>query len=238
MHEGLHDGHRERLVNKFIEYPDSFSDHELLEIFLFTILPRKDTNDTAHRLIKAFGSIEKVFSATAEQLMTVQGVGKTVAAQIVLHGKLMRRIAAAPKEEKAEKFSSFDKIKSNVFAIFKGVKTEKFIFILLNEAYEKVFSIDAVGNSDEEVFADTAEIARAISVHKAKFAIMAHNHPSGNENPSKEDDLATKKFCILCEVHGIKLVDHIVVAGEKAYSYFGEKRLDFIKETIKNEKVI
>ena len=89
MQEGLHSGHRERLVNKFIEYPDSFSEHELLELFLFTVLPRKDTNETAHRLLQAFGNITKVFSASAEQLMAVKGVGKTIAAQIVLHSKIM-----------------------------------------------------------------------------------------------------------------------------------------------------
>ena len=65
MQEGVHSGHRERLVKKFTEFPDSFSDHELLEMFLFPLMPRKDTNEIAHRLINAFGSIKKVFGATA-----------------------------------------------------------------------------------------------------------------------------------------------------------------------------
>ena len=122
--------------------------------------------------------------------------------------------------------------------MFDGVKAEKFYFILLNEAFEKVFCIDYVGNSDEEVFADTAEIAKALSVHKAKYAIMAHNHPSGDENPSDADDRATRKFCVICEVYGVSLVDHVIVAGKKTYSYFGEKRLDYIKEAIKKDKIL
>ena len=238
MHDGLHSGHRERLINKFIEYPESFSEHELLEVFLFSVVPRKDTNETAHRLLQAFGSVAKVFSATAEQLTSVKGVGKTIAAQIVLSGKIMQKIASAKKSEDNKSFSSFDTIKNEVISMFDGVKAEKFYFILLNESFKKVFSLDYVGNSDEEVFADTADIARAMSVHKAKYAIMAHNHPSGSVNPSNADDKATKKFCVICDLYGVKLVDHVIVADKNVYSYFGEKRLEYIKETIKQDKIL
>ena len=237
MQDGLHDGHRERLINKFIAYPDSFSDHELLEVFLFTVLPRKDTNALAHRLIQAFGNIKKVFSATAEQLMTVQGVGKTIAAQIVLFGKLMTKIGNVSPIRSGKAFTSLEKTKNEIVALFNGVKSEKFFFFMLNDAFESVFRMEYLGKTDEAVFADTSEIARALSVHKAKYALMAHNHPSGNEKPSDADDIATKKFYIVCEVHGISLIDHIIVAGEKVYSYFAEKRLDYIKETANLDKI-
>ena len=236
MQENLHDGHRERLINKFIEFPDSFSDHELLEIFLFTVMPRKDTNALAHRLVQAFGNVGKVFSATAEQLMTVNGVGKAIAAQIVLHGKLMKKIAATtPDDGKA--FTSLDRIKSEIVSLFRGTRTEKFYAFLLGDAFETLFRLEYTGNNESAVFANVAEIARAISLHKPKYAIIAHNHPSGNANPSPQDDKATAKFCIACDLHGVSLVDHIIVAGEKVYSYFVEKRLDFIKERVKKDVI-
>ena len=237
MQEGLHDGHRGRLIEKFVEFPDSFSDHELLEIFLFSVVPRKDTNLLAHRLLKAFGNLKKVFSATADQLMTVNGVGKAVAAHIVLHGILMRKtVLDAGEGDKS--FSSLDKIKSDVISMFDGVKNEKFYFLLLNDAFERVFNLEYFGKTEDAVFANTAEIARAMSVHKAKYARMMHNHPSGNAEPSDADDIATGKFCIVCEVHGINLIDHVIVAGKDVYSYFREKRLDYIKERIKSDKII
>lgn len=237
MQEGLHDGHRERLINKFAEFPDSFSDHELLEIFLYTVVPRKDTNVLAHRLIKAFGSLKKVFSATAEQLMTVEGVGKAIAAQIVLRAKIMNKIAVLP-PEKAKAFTSPERIKSELIALFDGVRGEKFYFFLLSAAFEQVFRIEFIGNTEEAVFADTTEIARAMSVNKAKFALIAHNHPSGNPSPSEADDVATSKFYIVCDVHGVKLIDHVIVAGQKTYSYFADGRLDHIKEKAKTDKLI
>lgn len=237
MQEGLHDGHRERLINKFAEFPDSFSDHELLEIFLYTVVPRKDTNALAHRLIKAFGSLKKVFSATAEQLTAVEGVGKAIAAQIVLHAKIMDKISALS-SEKAKAFSSPERIKRELVALFDGVKGEKFYFFLLSDTFEQVLRLEFVGKTEEAVFADTTEIARAMSVNKAKFALIAHNHPSGNPSPSEADDIATSKFYIVCEVHGVKLADHVIVAGQKTYSYFAEKRLDYIKERVKADKLI
>ena len=88
MQNGIHAGHRERIINKFLGYPDSFSDHELLEIFLFPVLPRKDTNALAHSLLNAFGSISKIFSADAASLTSVRGVGEKIAAYIVLTGKI------------------------------------------------------------------------------------------------------------------------------------------------------
>ena len=237
MQESLHDGHRERLINKFVEHPDSFSDHELLEIFLFTVVPRKDTNALAHRLLQAFGSIKKVFSATAEQLMLVNGVGKSIAAQIVLHGILMQKIAATSVIG-GKAYKSLANIKDEILPLFDGVKNEKFCFFLLNDAFECVFRMEYSGATDNAVNANTAEIARAISAHKARYAMMAHNHPSGNVNPSDADDAATSKFCIMCKYQGVNLIEHIIVAGKEVYSYFHEKRLDYIKERIKSDKLI
>ncbi|MBO4251152.1 MAG: RadC family protein [Clostridia bacterium] len=231
MQEGVHSGHRERLVKKFTEFPDSFSDHELLEMFLFPLLPRKDTNEIAHRLINAFGSIKKVFGATAEQLKSVGGVGDKTASYIVLYGKLLKKAADAPQKQVLNPFTSFENTKREMFALFNGQKSEKFYFFLLNYNYEVVFRMEYLGNDDYSVFADTAEIAKAISAHNAKFAIMAHNHPSGNEQPSAEDDIATRKFYILCRLHGINLVDHIIVSGDKLFSYFSDGKINHIKET-------
>lgn len=232
MQEGVHSGHRERLIKKFIDFPDSFSDHELLEMFLFSALPRKDTNELSHRLINSFGSVKNVFAATAEQLMTVSGVGEKTAAYITLYGKLLKKTADAPAKRILNPFVSLEKTKSEMFALFDGEKGETFYFFLLGGNYEVVFQMKYKGSSDD-VSADTAEIAKAVSVHKGKFAIIAHNHPSGSVSPSEADDKATEKFYILCRLHGVNLVDHIIVSGNKLFSYFADGRINYIKENTK-----
>ncbi|MBP5467131.1 MAG: hypothetical protein J6Y43_06185, partial [Clostridia bacterium] len=201
-------------------------------------MPRKDTNATAHRLIQTFGSVQNVFNASAERLMTVNGVGKTIAAQIVLSAKLMRKISDANRDGNEKAFSSLENVKSELVSLFDGVNDEKFYFFLLDDAYKSVFRMEYAGNSDTEVFADTAEIARAITVNKAKFALMAHNHPSGSSEPSSADDVATCKFSVLCEIHGVRLADHIIVAKGRVYSYFAEGRLNYIREKTNFDKIV
>ena len=89
--ENLHAGHRERVIKKFITSNNGVLDHELLEILLFSFLPRIDTNPIAHRLIQTFGSLKGVFLATTEQLLSVKGIGKKTAANIKLIGMIYEK---------------------------------------------------------------------------------------------------------------------------------------------------
>ena len=77
---GLHDGHRARKKEQFRRQGlDGFADHEVLELLLYYAIPRKDTNEIAHRLLQKFGSLQNVFSAPLEELAKVDGVGESAA---------------------------------------------------------------------------------------------------------------------------------------------------------------
>lgn len=91
----LHEGHRERLKRRFIEQGlDGFEDHQVLELLLFFSIPRKDTNEIAHRLISTFGSISNVFEAHPKELQKVKGVGENSAILISLISQISRRYLA------------------------------------------------------------------------------------------------------------------------------------------------
>ena len=74
-----HAGHRRRMIEKL--KTDSLLEHELLEVLLFNALPRRNTNDLAHKLLGEFGSVKEILSAPIEQLTKVEGVGESVAAK-------------------------------------------------------------------------------------------------------------------------------------------------------------
>lgn len=77
---GLHDGHRQRMRQQFLSHgPQSMADHELLELALFYAIPRRDTNETAHRLLEQFGSLDRVLTAPEQELEQVEGVGQNAA---------------------------------------------------------------------------------------------------------------------------------------------------------------
>lgn len=75
-----HGGHRERMRKRFKESGNfkGFSEHEILEMLLFYIVPRKNTNDIAHELIKKFGSLNSVLNASVEELSSVKTWAKAL----------------------------------------------------------------------------------------------------------------------------------------------------------------
>ena len=78
--ENVHKNHRARLRETFRKAGvDGMPDHNLLEFLLFYSIPRKDTNEIAHRLIATFGSLNRVFDAPYEELLKVEGMGESSA---------------------------------------------------------------------------------------------------------------------------------------------------------------
>lgn len=89
---GVHDGHRDRLRARFLEYGlDNFNDLNALELLLFYAIPRRDTNEIAHALLECFGSLEGVFYASERELLQVPGIGTNAAALIRLVPQLMKK---------------------------------------------------------------------------------------------------------------------------------------------------
>ena len=232
MQSEIHDGHRERMIKKFLDYPDSLSEHELLELVLYSAIPRKDTNELAHRLCDSFGGIKGVFSASEQELTSVSGVGKKIALHLVLLGKVLDKIKSA--DVYMPYLSSPEKVKEEMKKLFIDEKSEKFYLVLLDGRYKKIFQTTIEGNDSTQVITDLSSMAHALTAHDCKFAIIAHNHPSGNSNPSKADDLATEKFYILCTLHGVKLIDHVIV-GDDVYSYFYNGKMEEIKNSIEQK---
>ena len=92
--QNIHQGHRDRMKEKLMGHADVLADHELLEVLLFGLIPRVDTNPIAHRLINRFGSLSKVLDSSVNALMTVEGVGKNTAVHISIIGEVLKRINA------------------------------------------------------------------------------------------------------------------------------------------------
>ena len=85
MKENLHEGHRGRLKERFLEQGiDSFEPHNILELLLFYSIPRKDTNEIAHELLKSFGTLKGVFDADFNDLIKVDGIKENSATLLKL----------------------------------------------------------------------------------------------------------------------------------------------------------
>lgn len=98
MSENVHIGHRSRMRRKFRDYGDRFfDDYELLEMFLYFVVPVRDTNPLAKALLARFGGIGGVLRASREELLEVSGVGERVAELIISAARLRAIILQYPR---------------------------------------------------------------------------------------------------------------------------------------------
>ncbi len=214
-------------MQKFNKNSDMLNDHELLEALLYMMLPRIDTNPIAHRLLRLFGSLEAVFTAPLTELCTVEGIGESVASKIQLIGKTYERIYKS--RNKKMKISSVSDLAEFVCAEFYNLKKERCEIFLLNARYKVLHSLPYSGDEFDRVNAEPKEVLTAIGVHKPKYLLIAHNHPSGSLLPSVADDYTTANLIKLCELLGVEVVDHVIVADGDYYSYSASGHLEEVK---------
>lgn len=226
------------MIAKVLTGADSILDHELLEVLLYNVIPRRDTNPLAHKILHTFGSLDLVFKATPAELMSVKGVGEKTAAFISLVGRIYRLTARNVNKTPKNAMFSFANNKNDIIKMFEYMYDEKFVLILLDEHYRRITDISFENNLRNKVEIEVPEIANAFAINKPSYAIMAHNHPSGALTPSLSDDETTAKMHLLCSFHGVTLIDHVIVGGKDAVSYFLDGRLKEIKDACNIESVI
>ena len=215
----LHSGHRERMIERFTSYPDSLNDHEILEILLYSLVPRIDTNPLAHRLLRVFGSLDAIFNANVSELMTVPGVGHKIAIGITLIGNVFNRTKTQNKEKIKETWLNSEVIEANLRKIVTNFDTEQFVMVLLDGKCVKLSHLEFEDKNKYSVTMDVPEVMSAFAVHKPKLAIVAHTHPSGSLSASPQDDFTTYKLNLFCEIHGVRLVEHMILTRDGKFSY-------------------
>lgn len=215
-------GHRSRMRKLYIDGGmENAPDHNLLELFLSVLIPQKDVKQTAYDLLNEFGSLEGVINADVTSLMTVKGVGESVAVGIKMVYELNKRIDIN-RNSNITNIASMSDACEYCTNLLKNEIVEMFVMI----------SIDNIGNiinthkiSQGNVNCakiDTSKILKYAIVDNASGIIVAHNHPHGNAEPSGDDvDLTINIKSALSQIN-VSLIDHIIV-GEKETKSFRDK---------------
>ena len=208
---GLHDGHRQRLLQRFLrEGLDGFDEHNILELLLFYAIPRKDTNELAHRLMDDFGSLAGVLDASAQELQQVEGVGENTAAFLKLLPELTRVYYSQKQQDLC--LASTEQAGRFLLPRFIG-RQEETVLLTCLDGKCRVLSCTVLHkgslNSSE---VNVRKLLTAALKHNAAAVILAHNHPGGVALPSPEDLDTTRRVRSVLEAMGVQLMDHIIVA--------------------------
>ncbi len=207
-------GHRERVRRRFLdEGLDGFKDYEALEMLLFYAVPRQDTKVIAKRLIDQFGSLQAVFHTPPDRLMQEAGLTEATAALIAMLPQLARKIEEQQAQENARIRSTLDAGR-DVIAMFRSRQDESVRILCLNASGKVVRRARIAEGDVNAVHFPIRKLVEEALACKAVSVILAHNHPGGTMAPSQEDLDATKAAKAALETVGIRLLDHLIVAGD------------------------
>lgn len=209
---GEHDGHRERLRQRFLEHGlDALQDHEVLELLLFYAVPRRDTKELAWRLLHHFGSLAAVLDASVGDLQQVSGIGESAAVLLNLMTPLARRYQIS-RTDKRQILNSSARCGEFLTAYFFGC-TEELIYLLCLDAKGQFLACRLLQHGSTTSAALSLRKAAEVAMSaKASAVILAHNHPGGLALPSQADYETTRQLQAVLEPLGIQLKDHIIVA--------------------------
>jgi len=203
--------------------PEALSAQELLALIIGRGVSKKSVMTIAQELLIKFGNIKAISEATIEELSQIKGIGFAKAVQIKACFELGKRKDLEP-ELKDFDIKEPQSIVKAIRASIKDKAKEHFKLILLN-ARNKMLGISTISiGSLNASIVHPREVFKDAIVHSAYSVVLAHNHPSGDPEPSEDDLTITKRFIEAGKILGIEVIDHIIISKNGFFS-FKEKGL-------------
>ncbi|MHB1652164.1 MAG: RadC family protein [Desulfitobacteriaceae bacterium] len=206
------------MKNRFLEEGlDGFEDHQILELLLFYAIPRRDTNEIAHSLIRKYGSLSGVLEADPKDLAKTPGLGENSAVLLALIPSLAR-IYLKDRWGSRPTLNSTAKAGEYVLTLCAGRTYEVFYVICLDAQHNVIYPALVHEETIDQAPVYPRVIVETALRHKAHSVILAHNHPGGSPTPSPQDIEVTKRIQVALEQISISVLDHIIAAGEQYVS--------------------
>jgi len=209
---------RERLLQ---DGPQHLTEAELLGILLGKGTRRKTAIDLARELLDRYESLHKLFSRSPSELTTVKGIGSAKAAILSAAFELVRRIQSR-KDVDRPLFKRSSDVADHYLPLMRDLRKEVFKVLLLNRANRFIREVFVSEGTLDASIVHPRDVFKEALLEPAAGIILIHNHPSGNPSPSDEDLRITKQLVDAGRLLGIKVYDHIILAGESYRSLADE----------------
>ena len=230
-------GHRKRLRERFIKSGlAGFHDYEIIELLLTLGSPRKDCKQQAKEVIKRFKTLRGALSASLEELQQIEGVGSHSAFGIKLVWEvaeefLKQRIIDKPVYKSAKEI--FDYLSYSM----RDLKKEVFKVIYLNSQNQIIDIADLFEGTINSRSISPREVIESAIKYNAVSLIFVHNHPSGNPEPSRNDEQVTRDLVFAGSIMQIRVLDHIIIGENRYYSFAGEGLIEKYEEDFLNIRI-
>ena len=210
-------GHRERLIKQFLEYPESISMPQILEILLFFIILRKDTKKIAKELLQEFKNLQNILQASKEQLTNIKNIGN----KTIIYLKVLNQFYTLLQKEQIQNkniLKNFDKFINYCKRNFENSIIEKLqVYFLSNN--NRIIKCDTISTGTvDHININVPKIITQCSYLAVKKIILVHNHPSGDSSPSNQDIDFTRRIIQLLSTINVQVLDHIII-GDHYFSF-------------------
>ena len=221
----VHDDHRKRVRENVLKNGLSqLEDHRLLELLLFYSIPRKDTNELAHHILEdEFDeSWCELLKGDLDRFKRIFGVGENTALLLSVVGEIHRR-ASKPTGVKKRYYKTADDYISLAKERLEGEAVEKVYILCFDNAGKLKKSVQLSSGSEVSALLDVRKAVQTVMDCDGVKAVLCHNHPTGNCEPSAGDIDTTRSLCVMFRKLGFFLVDHIII-GENgdAFSMYSD----------------
>ncbi|MCT8978240.1 DNA repair protein RadC [Clostridium sp. CX1] len=209
---------RERLLRYGVE---ALSNAELLAVILRSGSKKENILNLSSRIIKENGGLSGILNSTLEDFISLHGVGKVKAAQLMALVEISKRFKSY-KNGDEYKISSPKDAADLVMEEMRSLKQEHLKVIMLNTKNVVIFTKDvSVGSLNSSIVHPREVFCDAIRKNSASI-IICHNHPSGDPVPSNEDINITCRLKECGKLLGVDLLDHLIIGNGK-YTSLKEK---------------
>jgi DNA repair protein RadC len=213
---------REKLL---LKGTTALSEAELIALLISSGTPTLSAVDLAKKTLQAAGNdLNALARFSAKDLMKIRGIGIAKAVAIVAALELGRRrkdLASGEKPKVSGSRDAFDQLRGDLM----DLPHEEFWVLLLNRANRTILKKRISEGGVSGTVADPRIIFKTALEELASGVIVAHNHPSGNLTASQSDIELTRKLKEAGRVLDVQLLDHLIVAGQKYYSFADEGAL-------------
>lgn len=205
---------RERL---FEQGATSLSDAELIAIIIGTGAKEETSLQLSQRILQEFENLGKIGGASVEELSKLRGIGRAKAAQLMASIEMGRRLARTSFDSRVS-ISRPEQLANLLMLEMRYLDREHFKAVILNTKNEILKVLDISIGSLNSSIVHPRELYKAVLKHSGAALIVAHNHPSGDPEPSSEDIRLTKRLSEAGRILGIELLDHLILGDGKFVS--------------------
>lgn len=196
----------------------ALTDAELISVLIATGNKEYSAIDIGRKLLDEFGSLSRISRATVQELMLFPGIGKAKAVSLVATFELQRR--KEQYESSRITYRHSREMAAYARPIIGDLPNEAFLVMFFNANLELLGHKVIHSGGVSHCLVDPKLVFKEAVNYLATQIVVAHNHPSGNERPSREDVMITQKLKDAGKLLDIHVLDHLIIGGQgKFYSF-------------------